>query len=49
MARLFNILCPKCRGKFYAHWGDFRHKVIKLSCPFCHHEFYQEDSPLIEE
>jgi len=49
MARIFNVVCPKCGRKFYAHWDDFRHKKMNLICPFCHHSFDQEDSPLIEE
>ena len=49
MARIFNVVCPKCLHKFHVHYVDFRHKKINLICPFCHHSFDQEDSPLIEE
>ena len=49
MARIFNVVCPKCLRKFQVHYGDFRHKKINVICPFCHHSFDQEDSPLIEE
>jgi len=49
MARIFNVVCPKCLRKFHVHYVDFRHKKINLICPFCHHSFDQEDSPLIEE
>jgi uncharacterized Zn-finger protein len=49
MARIFNVVCPKCARKFQGHYGDLRHKKIKLVCPYCEHEFAQEESPLIEE
>ena len=49
MAKLFNVVCPKCLRKFYAHWDDFRHKKRDLMCPFCHHFFDQNESPSIEE
>lgn len=47
--KIFNVVCPKCKNKFYAHWAMFRHKKINLVCPYCHHSFDQEESPLIEE
>jgi len=46
--KIFNVVCPKCKEKFYAHWAMFRHKKINLVCPYCHHSF-EEESPLIEE
>ncbi len=49
MARIFNVVCPKCLKKFHVHYADFRHKKRNLVYPFCHHEFDQEESPLIEE
>jgi hypothetical protein len=49
MARLFNVVCPECKRKFQCHYGDLRHKNIKLICPYCRVEFDQEESPRIEE
>ena len=49
MARIFNVVCPKCKGKFQCHYGDLRHKNIELQCPYCGSSFHQEDSPAIEE
>ena len=49
MAHIFNVVCPKCERKFQCHYGDLRHKKIKLHCPFCQAKFDQEESPLIEE
>ena len=41
MARLFNVVCPDCRRRFQCHYGDLRHKKIKLICPYCQAEFDQ--------
>ena len=49
MARIFWVACPKCGGKFYAHYDDFRHKDIDLLCPFCSVNFDQKDSPFIDD
>ena len=49
MARIFMVVCPKCGREFQCHYGDLRHKKIKLICPFCAFAFDQEDSPLIKE
>jgi len=35
MARLFWVVCPKCKRKFYAATIDFRGKDRKMHCPFC--------------
>lgn len=49
MARIFNVVCPNCGRKFQCHYGDLRHKEIKLICPYCQSNFDQEECPLIEE
>ncbi len=49
MARIFNVVCPKCERRFQCHHGDLRHKKIKLICPYCLENFDQEQSPRIEE
>ena len=49
MARIFWVVCPRCKERFYAHYEDFRHKKWKLRCPFCELEFAQEESPRIDE
>lgn len=49
MARIFNVVCPRCERKFQCHYGDLRHKEIKLKCPYCQNDFEQEESAHIEE
>ena len=49
MVKLFNVICPKCQGKFHCHWEDLRYKSYELSCPYCGNLFLQEDSIAIEE
>ncbi|HWP35502.1 MAG TPA: hypothetical protein VNM66_07890 [Thermodesulfobacteriota bacterium] len=49
MARIFDVTCPKCRRVFHCHYGDLRHKKVKLLCPYCGATFYQEESPRIVE
>ena len=49
MARIFNVVCLKCKRKFQCHYDMLRHKDVKLICPYCGSAFAQEDSPLIEE
>lgn len=44
MAKIFWVTCPKCGKKFYASVDDFRHKNIKLMCPFCGHRFFDHES-----
>ena len=38
-----------CQGEFYCHWHELRHKKIKLLCPYCNHQFLDEESPKIVE
>ncbi|MBI2979331.1 MAG: hypothetical protein HYY41_00625 [Chloroflexi bacterium] len=49
MARIFNVVCPHCGQMFQCHYGDLRHKKIKLLCPYCQATFDQEESPKIED
>lgn len=49
MARIFWVTCPHCEGKFFAHYGDFRHKDIDLYCPYCNKYFDQKDSKEIDD
>ncbi|HEX9880470.1 MAG TPA: hypothetical protein VGB25_09775 [Candidatus Binatia bacterium] len=49
MAKIFWVDCPKCQGKFYCHWQEFRHKKARLLCPYCGHRFFDEESPRIRE
>lgn len=49
MARIFWVACPKCQGRFYCHYGDFRGKGIPLLCPYCGLRFLEGESPQIDE
>ena len=49
MAGIFWVTCPECRGEFYCHAQELRHKGIKLLCPYCRHQFLDEESPKIVE
>ncbi len=49
MARIFWVTCPDCKGRFYCHYEELRHKEIELLRPYCNRSFPQEESPLIEE
>ena len=45
MTKIFWVTCPQCKGEFYCHWQELRHKKIKLLCPYCSHQFLDEESP----
>ena len=49
LTKIFWVTCPKCRGEFYCHWQELRHKKIQLLCPYCSHQFLDEESPKIVE
>ena len=49
MTKIFWVTCPQCNGEFYCHWHELRHKKIKLLCPYCSHQFLDEESPKIVE
>ena len=49
MVRIFWVTCPKCKGRFYCHYEELRHKKIPLACPYCENKFLDEESPLVEE
>ena len=46
MAQIFWVHCPVCKGKFPCH-TELWQTDYDLLCPFCHHTFPQEESPLI--
>ena len=49
MTKIFWVTCPQCKGEFYCHWQELRHKKIKLLCPYCSHQFLDEESSKIVE
>ena len=49
MARIFWVTCPKCTGRFYCHYEDFRGKAVPLLCPYCGLRFPDSESPQIDE
>ena len=48
MTHIFWVTCPRCKDRFYCHY-ELRHTSWKLRCPYCEHEFDQDDSPRIDE
>jgi DNA-directed RNA polymerase subunit RPC12/RpoP len=49
VTKIFWVTCPQCKGEFYCHWQELRHKKIKLLCPYCSHQFLDEESSKIVE
>jgi DNA-directed RNA polymerase subunit RPC12/RpoP len=49
VTKIFWVTCPQCNGEFYCHWQELRHKKIKLLCPYCSHQFLDEESSKIVE
>ena len=49
MTKIFWVTCPQCDGEFYCHYQELRHKKIKLLCPYCSHQFLDEESAKIVE
>lgn len=49
MARTFVVACPECRKNFHASYEDFRHKPVKLRCPYCAQRFLDEESPMVDD
>ena len=49
VTKIFWVTCPQCKGEFYCHYQELRHKNIKLLCPYCSHQFVDEESPKIVE
>lgn len=49
MARIFWVVCVRCRGRFYCHHEELRGKGIPLLCPFCGLRFLDSESPQIDE
>jgi len=43
------VTCPHCEGEFYRHYQELWHKKIKLLCPYCSHQFLDEESSKIIE
>ncbi len=48
MERIFWVKCPKCAGRFCCDY-ELRHSDLKLICPFCQEQFFDVDSPEINE
>jgi hypothetical protein len=49
MERIFWVKCPKCEKRFYCDY-ELRHsKKFKLICPFCSDQFFDSESPEIDE
>ena len=44
MTKIFWVTCPQCNGEFSCHYQELRHKKIKLLCPYCSHQFLDEES-----
>jgi DNA-directed RNA polymerase subunit RPC12/RpoP len=49
MTKIFWVTCPQCNGEFYCHYQELRHKNIKLLCPYCSHQFLDDESRKIVE
>ena len=49
VTKIFWVTCPQCNGEFYCHYHELRHKKIKLLCPYCSHQFLDEESLKIVE
>ena len=49
MTKIFWATCPQCKGEFYCHWQELRHKKIKLLYPYCNQQFLDDESPKIVE
>ena len=49
MERVFWAECPKCRGKFYCHYGEMRHAGVALECPFCETKFPPDEARSLDE
>ena len=43
MARIFWVVCPDCKRKFYAATADFKGKDRKMMCPFCKAKFTDDE------
>ncbi len=48
MDRIFWVVCPECKKSFYCDYG-LRNSQYKLMCPFCSEQFFDVDSPEIDE
>ena len=33
MTKIFWVTCPQCKGEFYCHWQELRHKKDQASLP----------------
>ena len=49
VTKIFWVTCPQCNGEFYCHYQELRHKKIKLLCPYCSHQFLDDESSKIVE
>ena len=49
MEKIFWVKCPKCSERFCVDY-ELRHSTkYKLICPFCQEQFFDAESPEIEE
>lgn len=48
MERIFWVKCPQCEDRFYCDY-ELRHSKYKLICPFCGEQFFDSESPEIDE
>jgi hypothetical protein len=48
MERIFWVTCPRCHGRFYCDY-QLRFQEIKLICPHCEHQFFDKESPHMDE
>jgi DNA-directed RNA polymerase subunit RPC12/RpoP len=49
MVRIFTCLCPKCKKEFEVHYGELRHRDVKLHCPYCDNWFFLKESEEIDD
>lgn len=43
MAEVFYVQCPQCAGRHPCHTEDLWNSGHDLLCPYCGHEFSQEE------
>ncbi|ATW26470.1 hypothetical protein DCMF_18485 [Candidatus Formimonas warabiya] len=45
MARMFWVVCPECKKKFYVATIDFKNKKDRrMLCPFCSARFNEDEA-----
>jgi len=51
MVKIFYVICPKCRRRFYAEYASMYKTGVEFHCPFCHERFkegLEEDDKLAQ-